>query len=384
MRTLRNIAEQMGLEVEAVRCDAQHMAALNFPVIVHTTDNHYVVVEKMSAESFVVIDPRYGRGRLNPAEFAEVYSGMCLHFSSNRPMRCVPASAERQEKDVWQRAFYRTFVDWAVALVIMAAFHAGFLLAGFAFLSCMLQPTPLKLWIALGVLFGTESFLLARVIEGFALRAYTKMIKRIVRLCSPDEEWLLEIPGGYVLRERVRWMAEQLYQARAPFQKISMLFTGAAALILYALHTGDYVLALLTAVVGVAGVVTGMISLSRFELSPAEISERRFIETSLKRLTTGKVQESSRLQPDKLHDRIAIHGTAFTGVTLFAFYWFCTSHPYALPHLLLAGGMQFKLMEWWSKATTASGSWRIIRHCYEHLECMRWFAKAQTFVPANF
>ena len=384
MRTLRDIAEQMGLEVEAVRCDAQQMEALKFPVIIHTTDNHYVVVEKVLAGSFVVIDPRYGRGRLSAAEFAEVYSGMCLHFSSHRLVRRMPAFAGRQEKDVWQRSFYRAFLGWAVALVIVAAFHAGFLVAGFAFISWLLPPTPLNLWIALGLLFGTESFLLGRVTDGFALRAWTRIIKRIVRLCSPDEEWLLEIPGGYVLRERVRWMAEQLYQSRAPFQKIGMFFTGAAALVLYALHAGDFLLALLTTIVGVAGLVTGIITFSRLDLSLAEISERRFIETSLNQLTTGKIQEFPKLQPGEFHERIATHGAAFTAVTLFAFYWCCTPHLYALPHLLLAGGMQFKLMEWWSGATTASSSWRIIRHCYEHLECMRWFAKAQTFVPANF
>jgi hypothetical protein len=238
-------------------------------------------------------------------------------------------------------------------------------------------------WALLIALFGAESLFLGRVTEPLALRAYAANIRRIVELCSPSREWLLEIPGGYALRERVRWMAEQLYQSKAPLFRMAASFCGVAAMTLYGLVTGDLLLGLFMAIVGIVASIAAVAGFNGLELSKAEISERRFIEAALKQLSSGDAQDFPALQPGELKESVQNHAVAFISIALFIFYWFCAPHPYSMAHLMLAGAMQLKLAEWWSGTAAAGNTCRIIRHCYQHLECMRLAAKAHQTITAR-
>ena len=382
MRVLRDLGEQMGMAVDAVRCPARQVEALELPVIVHTTDNHYLLVEKAATGSLMIVDPRYGRGRLSAEEFAGMYSGLCLCFSLSGTLRARPP-VDHRNGDVWAHGARKVFLRWAMVLLGLGALHAGLLVIGFAVGAAFLPRTALAAWGLLVALFGVESLFLGRATESLALRAYTVSIQQIVNLCSPRREWLLEIPGGYLLRERVRWMAEQLYQSRAPLFSMAAFFCGTAAMALYGWMSGDYLLGLFTAIIGVTALIAAPAGFRRLELSKAESSERRFIEAALKQLSGGDERDLPALQPGEIRETVRNHATAFVGVILFSFYWVCAPHPFSPAHLLLTAAMQLKLAEWWSGATAAYSSWRIIRHCYEHLECMRLAAKAHQIAHAK-
>ncbi|MBZ5489576.1 MAG: hypothetical protein LAO76_01430 [Acidobacteriia bacterium] len=381
MRVLRDLGEQMGMAVEAVRCPAKQVKTLPLPVIVHTTDNHYLLVEKVVSGGWMIVDPRYGRGRLSTEEFAGMYSELCLCFSPVGPL-WAGSRVEYRRADAWVHEIRKVFLRWAMVLLALGALHVGLLVIGFAVGAAFLPRTALAAWGLLVPLFGAEALFLGRATQPLALRAYAVNIRQIVELCSP-RVWLQEIPGGYQLRERVRWMGEQLYQSRAPLFNMAAFFCGAAATALYGWMTGDTLLGLFTTIIGVAALIAALAGFGGLELSKAESSERRFIEAALKQLSSGDARDLPALRPSGTSELVRNHTVPFVGVVLFSFYWVCAPHPFSAAHLLLAASMQIKLTEWWSGATPAYSSWRIIRHCYEHLECMRLAAKAHHPTPAK-
>jgi ATP-binding cassette, subfamily B, bacterial len=67
-------AHSYALDVRAVTLPVRQFAVVPLPAIVHWSHNHFLVVERWSHKSVVVVDPAYGRRRLTPAEFEAGFS----------------------------------------------------------------------------------------------------------------------------------------------------------------------------------------------------------------------------------------------------------------------------------------------------------------------
>lgn len=73
-------ARRFGLRVRAYSVPLNLMKRVPLPAIAHWNFNHFVVVERWSPKSVVVVDPKLGRRKLSAAEFDEGFTGAILTF----------------------------------------------------------------------------------------------------------------------------------------------------------------------------------------------------------------------------------------------------------------------------------------------------------------
>jgi ABC-type bacteriocin/lantibiotic exporter with double-glycine peptidase domain len=77
-RTIAQTARSYGLRVRAFSLELADFPALSLPAIAHWNFDHFVVVERWTAQAVEIIDPAMGRRRLTPAEFAHGFTGVVL------------------------------------------------------------------------------------------------------------------------------------------------------------------------------------------------------------------------------------------------------------------------------------------------------------------
>ena len=202
------------------------------------------------------------------------------------------------------------------------------------------------------------------------------MIRKIAELCSPAQGHLVEIPGGYRLSERMRWMAEQLYNSRDNFLSLGNFATGLFVLLSYSIISRDALLALGTLIFGAAAFSTAVPSMRRLPLTREEHSVRRFVESLLDQFVSGVPGALPVLKSKALSEIFQQNAAALVGGLVFVAYWLVHGTGENAAAFLCLGGFQLKLLDWWKASRPAAISCRIIHHCYEHLECMHIAAQA--------
>ena len=81
---LLQAAESYGLTAIAFRREPAELSALPMPQILHWCFNHFVVLEKASADSFTILDPAQGRLTLSAQEFGDCFTGLKIGRASCR------------------------------------------------------------------------------------------------------------------------------------------------------------------------------------------------------------------------------------------------------------------------------------------------------------
>lgn len=72
---LVEIAHSKQLETEAFRSDAEDLKQLHLPAIIHWEGKHFILLEKVHARSYTIIDPAKGRQRITEDEFIQKFTG---------------------------------------------------------------------------------------------------------------------------------------------------------------------------------------------------------------------------------------------------------------------------------------------------------------------
>jgi ATP-binding cassette subfamily B protein RaxB len=80
MLTLRNVAERMGLASRALRLQPRDLHKLTKPAVLHWDMNHFVVLEGVSRQGIVVMDPAAGRVMVSWAEVDRAFTGVALEL----------------------------------------------------------------------------------------------------------------------------------------------------------------------------------------------------------------------------------------------------------------------------------------------------------------
>jgi ABC-type bacteriocin/lantibiotic exporter with double-glycine peptidase domain len=93
---LKNLGEQLGFESKCYRLEADQLDQVHLPAILFWENNHFVVLEKITRKSFVVVDPGAGRRRISPQAFQKQYGGYVLSL--------IPTEHFERKKDpgVWK------------------------------------------------------------------------------------------------------------------------------------------------------------------------------------------------------------------------------------------------------------------------------------------
>ncbi|MBL6430399.1 MAG: hypothetical protein HPM95_00845 [Alphaproteobacteria bacterium] len=75
---LARAGESYGLKVKAVRREPEGLAELPLPAILHWNFNHFVVLEAVKGDRFVLLDPAVGRRTVTRAELGKALTGLVL------------------------------------------------------------------------------------------------------------------------------------------------------------------------------------------------------------------------------------------------------------------------------------------------------------------
>lgn len=73
-------AGEHGLRGDALRAEPEDLAQFKAPVILHWAMNHFVVLERVDAKGFDIVDPAVGRRRVPATEFERAFTGIVLDF----------------------------------------------------------------------------------------------------------------------------------------------------------------------------------------------------------------------------------------------------------------------------------------------------------------
>lgn len=76
-------ADDMGLAARAVRLELDELGSLRLPCILHWDLNHFTVLESVSADGAVIMDPAFGRRRVKTEELSRKFTGVALELWPN-------------------------------------------------------------------------------------------------------------------------------------------------------------------------------------------------------------------------------------------------------------------------------------------------------------
>ncbi|HVJ92133.1 MAG TPA: cysteine peptidase family C39 domain-containing protein, partial [Labilithrix sp.] len=87
-------AESFGVRARAYRLDLEELRDLELPAILHWQLNHFVVLERVSEKSVVVVDPAVGRRVIDWTEMDRSFSGVAMTFErTDRFVQCARKSS---------------------------------------------------------------------------------------------------------------------------------------------------------------------------------------------------------------------------------------------------------------------------------------------------
>jgi ATP-binding cassette subfamily B protein len=126
LRAIVTAAEQLGLAARSVKTTITDLDEMPLPAIVHWDRNHWVVLERVDAKGVALVDPSFGRRRMDRAEFKRKWSGYAALFDY------TVAFAEQPEAErdwAWLVRFLRPHTGLLLRSLGLAALVAALQLA---------------------------------------------------------------------------------------------------------------------------------------------------------------------------------------------------------------------------------------------------------------
>jgi ATP-binding cassette subfamily B protein RaxB len=117
MLALRNVAERMGLAARAVRLEPRGFAALTKPAILHWDMNHFVVLERITRDGIVIMDPAAGRVVVAWSEVDRSFTGVALELKPSEHWKVRTA----RPRKVSVLDFVGPFSNWRADVTLIIA-----------------------------------------------------------------------------------------------------------------------------------------------------------------------------------------------------------------------------------------------------------------------
>lgn len=81
---LKDALGELGFTVEGYRVDAEKINLSIMPLIAYVNNSHFIVINKVTVDSFFGIDPAIGRITYSREEFEKIYSGVIIKITKTR------------------------------------------------------------------------------------------------------------------------------------------------------------------------------------------------------------------------------------------------------------------------------------------------------------
>lgn len=268
-RVLLNTARQYGLPGRGVRSSLASLVDLRPGSILFWKFNHFVVLERASADYIYVVDPAYGRRRLRAEDGGRLFTGVALEFEAPLPSIKVTGARDRP-RSPWRYLTY--FFPRSRKWIPMTAASFALLVLGLVtpFATAYVVdnrglgggPAPVQAVFAMAL--SALSFFLLQLVRGIGiLELQTLAEKRVTlgvfnRLLSlPYDFFSRRTPGDLAMRVRTSNAVRQVLTNSA----LSVAFDGVLVLSYLAmLFVADRAIAAL--VLGLVVVQSGVLALA--------------------------------------------------------------------------------------------------------------------------
>ena len=103
LRSVMDLAGQMGFTTRALRVDVESLARVRAPAILHWDMNHFVVLKAVRPDGVVVHDPSLGRRAVGTEELSKRFTGVVLELVPVPEMKAVHARVPARLRNLWSR-----------------------------------------------------------------------------------------------------------------------------------------------------------------------------------------------------------------------------------------------------------------------------------------
>ena len=110
LRTIMNIADQIGLASRALRCEPEDLGQLALPAILHWDMSHFVVLSSrdralgvLGGQRFTIHDPAHGRMALSRDEISRRFTGVALELRPSDRFRKKDEAVRLKLSQLWTR-----------------------------------------------------------------------------------------------------------------------------------------------------------------------------------------------------------------------------------------------------------------------------------------
>ncbi|HEY4387016.1 MAG TPA: cysteine peptidase family C39 domain-containing protein, partial [Ktedonobacteraceae bacterium] len=149
-----NAARSYALNVRAVTLPLQKFHIVPVPAIVHWSHNHFLIVERWSPHTVVVVDPAFGRRRLTAAEFEAGFSGVVILLEPGEQfVHRSSSSGLTLRRFAWDLVKQRPLGLFSLLLVtlLLQIFGLAFPLLTNVIVSTVIPDQRSDLWFMLGM-----------------------------------------------------------------------------------------------------------------------------------------------------------------------------------------------------------------------------------------
>lgn len=223
LRTLRDIAQSLGMTGSGHRAAAGQLQHLPLPAILHWRGDHFVVLEKIKEDRVLIIDPAIGRRILSLKELEQEFSGTVLLLQPG------PSFTRWKKESVWRQ--YLQFLkneSWLVSSVLVWTLWIQLLalitpMATRYLLDYVILPEDATYMgqvligmISLMIVYTIISLLRGRILvqlqNRLDLRLMSRFFDRLLRL--PYQFFQLRTSGDLILRANSNMMIREILSSR--------------------------------------------------------------------------------------------------------------------------------------------------------------------------
>ncbi|MFI0141843.1 peptidase domain-containing ABC transporter [Streptomyces luteogriseus] len=258
-RVLLNTARRYGLPGRGVRSSLAGLADLRPGSILFWRFNHFVVLERASADYLYVVDPAYGRRRLRAEDGSRLFTGVALEFEAPLPSAKATGTRDRP-RSPWRYLTY--FFPRSRKWLPLAAASLALLVLGlvtpFATAYVVdnrgLGDGPAPIQAVFAVAMSALSFLLLQLVRGIGILELQTLAEKRVTLAVFNR--LLSLPYGFFSRRAPGDLAMRVRTSSAVRQiltnsMLSLAFDGVLVL--------SYLAMLFVADCSIAALVLGLV-----------------------------------------------------------------------------------------------------------------------------
>lgn len=98
LKQLNKLMQKFNFETKIYRCSAEGLSKIQLPAILYCGNNHFIVLEKLCKKVAYIVDPAYGRSKMELSELNEYFSGITITGYPNKEF-----TRQKREYKEWKQ-----------------------------------------------------------------------------------------------------------------------------------------------------------------------------------------------------------------------------------------------------------------------------------------